>query len=117
LILPEASVRSAGDSALRAAHNFRPCGLVRAPSIDMAFDRDQTFARGRARQRLDGVRQGLRVAVGLDHQQCAGIARQVDAPTSRARRTQSPSMNSSIDGVTGCAISRATAAAAPPTSR
>ena len=58
-----------------------------------------------------------RIAVGLDHQQRAGFGGRSAPPTSRARRTQSPSMNSSIDGVTGCAISRATARAALATSR
>src|SRR4249919_72108 len=112
LILPGASVRNAGDNALRAAQSLSRAASSAASSSETRPSPSAT--RIRASMACGRVWASPSASTISSAPASAGSSA---PPTSRASRTQSPSMNSSIDGVTGCAISRATACAAEATSR
>ena len=112
LILPGASVRSAGDSALRAAHRRSRDASSAASSSDTSPS--PAAARISASTSCGSVSASPSASIISSAPASAGRSA---PPTSRASCTACASMNSSIDGVTGCAISRATACAALSTSR
>src|SRR5690606_37271214 len=106
LILLAAIMRSAGDSALRADHRRSRAAVL--PPVSMS-SRPSTVAASPIASSAAGRASGSPSA--SSNSIAPTPSGRSAPPTSRARRTLSPSMNSTMDGTTGCAINRATAVA------
>jgi hypothetical protein len=103
-------LRNAGDSALRAAQRF---SLANTSGADSSVNKPAPRAAASSASTACGSVARSPSASIISNAPASSISA---PPISRARRMQAESMNSSIAGATGCAMIRATAAAALATS-